>query len=141
MVERYPRTMAAKLPTASKITLQPEPDGNTESAQSSVTLPAGEAGAETGLEGVSYPHRSTQYHIEDPNAPGGKREVAQDQISKSYEIGGTIVHISPLDRGVIDLDTKAGLEIMGFISQQKVQQASVRPISRTGRGLNLTVLV
>lgn len=60
------------------------------------------------------------YMVNDPEAPGGKKDVERDDLAKGYEYGRTAVHISESDENVTKLETKSELTIIGFIPQEKV---------------------
>jgi ATP-dependent DNA helicase 2 subunit 2 len=60
------------------------------------------------------------YKINDPSAPGGKRDVDREDLAKGYEYGRTAVHITESDENVTKLETFSGFEIVGFIPNDKV---------------------
>lgn len=64
------------------------------------------------------------YQVPDESAPGGKKDVDRDQLAKGYEYGRTAVYISATDENVTKLETKAGLEILGFIPWSSVCPSS-----------------
>ena len=119
-VERYPRTMIRRPPTASRFVQRSNLANGSASAQSSATiLPDGD-GPETAFPKLNPNDLTTvrnarTYQVPDENAPGGKRDVERDELAKGYEYGRTAVHISESDQNVTKLETKAGLEIIGFI--------------------------
>ncbi|KAF7879394.1 hypothetical protein EAF04_000590 [Stromatinia cepivora] len=55
------------------------------------------------------------YKVNDPTAPGGKRDVERDDLEKGYEYGSTIVHISQADEGVTKLPAIKDFSIIGFV--------------------------
>ena len=114
-VERYPKTMQQRPPTASKFVVRG--DVATQSTQaSSATMANGEGAGGDGLAAV----KSTRaYQIEDEEAAGGKREVEPDELSKGYEYGRTAVHISESDRNVTTYETSPCLDIIGFVEKAK----------------------
>jgi ATP-dependent DNA helicase 2 subunit 2 len=110
-VERYPRTMVRRPATASSYVNQ-DATGGAASAQSSVTLRG-----DTDLVGV----RSNRvYVVHDETEKGGKRVVDGEELARGYEYGRTAVHISETDQTVTTLETRAALEIVGFIQQANV---------------------
>jgi ATP-dependent DNA helicase 2 subunit 2 len=110
-VERYPRTMIRRPPTASSYVIQDAASGAA-SPQSSVTL-RGDAD----LAGV----RSNRvYVVDDETEKGGKRVVDAEELARGFEYGRTAVHISETDQTVTMLETKASLEIVGFIQRANV---------------------
>lgn len=123
-VQRYPRIMIAKAPSASQFALRRDPKNTEASLQSSVTMTA-DAGADgtAGLDLTAVRSNRT-YQVEDTRAAGGKRDVDRDTLAKGYEYGRTAVHISETDENVTTLETKAGLEILGFVPSDKVRGRS-----------------
>lgn len=116
-VERYPKTMQAKPPTASKFVVRG--DMTSQSQASSATMANGEGAGGDGLAAV----KSTRaYQIEDEAAAGGKREVIPDELSKGYEYGRTAVHISESDRNVTTYETSPCLDIMGFVEKSRYER-------------------
>jgi ATP-dependent DNA helicase 2 subunit 2 len=114
-VERYYRTYAARPPTASSFVVK---SSGEESAQSSATVSAGQ-GASIDENLVSVRNART-YHVNDPSAAGGKREFERDELAKGYEYGRTAVHISESDENITKLETDAGLELIGFVQNDRV---------------------
>ncbi|QKX56594.1 uncharacterized protein TRUGW13939_03699 [Talaromyces rugulosus] len=113
-VERYYRTYAARPPTASSFVVK---SSGEESAQSSATVAAGQ-GASIDENLVSVRNART-YHVNDPSAAGGKREFERDELAKGYEYGRTAVHISESDENITKLETDAGLELIGFVQNDR----------------------
>ena len=134
-VERYPRTMVAKPPTASQFVVATGPAVFPSSSE--------EQGTKIGLGPVSTPdpkkkeiggnefRNSTddelaavknqrKYQVTDETMSGGKRDVSIEDLAKGYEYGRTAVHISESDLNVTTFETTPGLEIIGFIPQEKV---------------------
>lgn len=71
------------------------------------------------------------YLIPDPEAEGGKRAVARDDLAKGYEYGRTAVHISESDENITKLETEVAMEIVGFVSSSEVSkmiEAKVPPL-------------
>lgn len=114
-VERYYRTYAARPPTASSFVAKTSEE---DSAQSSATVAASQ-GASVDENLVSVRNART-YHVSDPSAPGGKREFEREELAKGYEYGRTAVHISESDENITKLETDAGLELIGFIQNDRV---------------------
>ncbi len=118
-VERYPRTMVARPPTASQFVLSADPsvDPNTDPAQPSTSPVQDGEGNDSGLAAV---HSTRKYHVLDPRVEGGKRDVPFEDLAKGYEYGRTAVHISEADQTVTNFETTAGLELLGFVARDKV---------------------
>lgn len=117
-VERYPKVMQAKPQTSSKFVLRGDMS-TSQPTQSSATVSNGDTAAHDGLAAVK---QARMYQIEDEDAPGGKRDVEMDELSKGYEYGRTAVHISESDRNVTTYETTAGLDIIGFVNKDKYEQ-------------------
>lgn len=112
-VERCYKTSVAKPPSASSFV----PQSGTEAGQEGGPSATQEAGQGDGMTNV---RTSRTYQIDDESAPGGKVDVERDDLAKGYEYGRTAVHISQTDENITSLTTYAGLEIIGFIDQDKV---------------------
>ncbi|KAJ5266710.1 hypothetical protein N7478_009518 [Penicillium angulare] len=111
-VERCYKTSVAKPPSASSFV----PQSGTKAGQDggpSATQEAGQADSMTSV------RMSRTYQIDDESAPGGKVDVERDDLAKGYEYGRTAVHISEADENITSLTTYAGLDIIGFIDQNK----------------------
>ncbi|EME48779.1 hypothetical protein DOTSEDRAFT_67726 [Dothistroma septosporum NZE10] len=124
-VERYPKTMVAKAPTASKFVLK---QGVQEATQSTATLSNGEGVPVEEGDGLAGIMTARTYQVNDENAPGGKKDVEREELSKGYEYGRTAVHISESDQNVTAFESKQGLDIIGFVT--KVQYQRYLDISR-----------
>jgi ATP-dependent DNA helicase 2 subunit 2 len=117
-VERYPKIMLAKPPTASSFVLREGLSAN-EASQLLPTTGDDGASVQTGGDLTAVKNART-YQVEDQDAPGGKRDVALEELAKGYEYGRTAVHISESDRNVTTYETLQGLDILGFIAQSQV---------------------
>ncbi|KAL4944789.1 hypothetical protein BDV06DRAFT_219972 [Aspergillus oleicola] len=116
-VERYPRTMVAKPPTASQFVLRSDLAGQEgDDPQSSHTIPETQPGDESALTSV---RNLRTYQVDDESAPEKKIEIERDDLAKGYEYGRTAVHISETDENITTLETTAALEIVGFIQNEK----------------------
>jgi ATP-dependent DNA helicase 2 subunit 2 len=111
-VERYFRTAVAKPTSASSFVVR-----SSEARQNSV--PGSQApGANDSLTLV---RTSRTYQISDETAPGGKIDVERDDLAKGYEYGRTAVAIAEADESVTNLETFAGLDLIGFVHEDKVR--------------------
>jgi ATP-dependent DNA helicase 2 subunit 2 len=119
-VERYPRTMVARPPTASQFVIRSDMAPGESSAQSSATLQNEPLEKMLNGDGLAAVKNARTYQVPDPDAPGGKRDVAYEDLAKGYEYGRTAVHISESDANVTKIETQAGLEIVGFVPREKV---------------------
>ena len=115
-VERYPKIMVARPPTASQFVLR------SDTTQTSTTMSNGEAESVQDPDGLAAVKYARTYQIEDESAPGGKRDIERDDLAKGYEYGRTAVHISESDQSVTTYETVQGMDIIGFVDKN---QASV----------------
>ncbi|KAL2868659.1 ATP-dependent DNA helicase 2 subunit KU80 [Aspergillus lucknowensis] len=115
-VERYPRTMVAKAPSASQFVLRSDLAAGQEGPDSITTIP--ETQPEDGNPLTSVRNLRT-YQVSDENAPGGKIDIEREDLAKGYEYGRTAVHISETDENITALETEAALELIGFIQAER----------------------
>ncbi|CBF77271.1 hypothetical protein AN4552.2 [Aspergillus nidulans FGSC A4] len=115
-VERYPRTMVAKPPTASQFVLRSDLAAGQEGPVSSTAVP--ETQPEDGSNLTNVRNLRT-YQVSDESAPGGKIDVERDDLAKGYEYGRTAVHISETDENITRLETTAAMELVGFIQSER----------------------
>ncbi|KAI9736792.1 MAG: ATP-dependent DNA helicase II subunit 2 [Cirrosporium novae-zelandiae] len=125
-VERYPRTSVAKPPTASSFVLRSDYSNGGPSTQCTGTaiedthmLDEDRIANSNALTSVK---QARTYQVQDEEAPGGKRDVERDDLAKGYEYGRTAVHISETDENITKLETEAGLDIIGFVPQEKYER-------------------
>ncbi|KAM0273442.1 hypothetical protein ACHAPA_001595 [Fusarium lateritium] len=113
-VERYFKTHLARPLTASTVVIKS--DGGPESE---ATQPA--EGDE--MEGIEFSavKQARSYKVNDPDAPGGKRDVEFDDLAKGYEYGRTAVHISESEHNITKIDTQKSFSIVGFIPCSKYE--------------------
>lgn len=125
-VERYPKIMVARAPTASSLVVRNGLSA-ADATQSSATMSHGD-GEEGGPPGDADGNNLTgvrsarTYQINDEEAPGGKRDVPFEELAKGYEYGRTAVHISESDRNVTTYETQPGLDLMGFVDKQQYEK-------------------
>jgi ATP-dependent DNA helicase 2 subunit 2 len=62
------------------------------------------------------------YRVNDPSAPGGRRDVDREVLARGYEYGSSAVPISESDENVTNFETKQSFSIIGFIPSDKVCQ-------------------
>ncbi|KAI1437697.1 Ku70/Ku80 N-terminal alpha/beta domain-containing protein [Xylaria sp. CBS 124048] len=118
-VERYFKTHKAAVPPASRVVMKTGADD----------APSGEANRAGGdeMEGVEPTPAfagvkdARTYKVDDPDAPGGKRDVDREQLAMGYEYGRTAVYISESDYNITKIETKKGFSIVGFIYQEKYE--------------------
>jgi ATP-dependent DNA helicase 2 subunit 2 len=117
-VERYFKTKRAAPPSASNVVTRAN-----HGTQSTQTVGMDEK------EGPEYGHggdfaaikNARTYKVNDPEAPGGKRDVEFDSLAKGYEYGRTAVHISEVEFNITKLETQKDFSIIGFIQQDKYE--------------------
>lgn len=117
-VERYFKTKRASPPSASNVVLKAN-----HGSQSTQTIEDDEMGGiefDQGGEFAAVKNART-YKVNDPDAPGGKRDVDFDDLAKGYEYGRTAVHISEAEFNITKLESKKGFSIVGFIQQDKYE--------------------
>lgn len=117
-VERYPRTMVAKPPSASHFVLRSDLAAEQEGPESATAVP--DTKPEDGSALTSVRNLRT-YQVSDESAPGGKIDIERDDLAKGYEYGRTAVHISETDENITTLETTAALELVGFIQNERVR--------------------
>lgn len=114
-VERYPKVMQAKPPTASRFVVR----GDMTTSQAATDASSATLNGDDGLAAVKS---ARTYQVEDDEAPGGKRDVEFDELSKGYEYGRTAVHISESDRNVTTYETTASMDIVGFVDRARYER-------------------
>jgi len=119
-VERYAKTAIAKPKSASAFVSRSDLSSQMESVASSATIEADDGPHGQDENRLTAVRSARTYQVPDESAAGGKRVIDRDELEKGYEYGRTAVHISASDENITNLDTDAGLEIMGFIPQDKV---------------------
>jgi ATP-dependent DNA helicase 2 subunit 2 len=111
-VERYFKTKLAHPPSASTVVVKSEHNGGPSRSQ------APEADEMEGVEATvdfSGVKQVRTYRVNDPDAPGGKKDVEFESLSKGYMYGRTVVPISESDQNITKLETKKSFGIIGFI--------------------------
>lgn len=114
-VERYFRTYSAKPPSASSFVLRSGTEQDENAGPSTQTPRESDT--------LTTVRTSRTYQINDKSAPGGKVDVERDDLAKGYEYGRTAVHISQTEENITTLETFAGLEMIGFVANDRVYQA------------------
>ncbi|KAK5136407.1 hypothetical protein LTR08_003533 [Meristemomyces frigidus] len=124
-IERYPKTMRASAQSASKFVIRSDMAAG-EATQSTQTMGNGEeaeGAAPNGTnDGLAAVKTARTYLVNDEDAPGGKKDVDRDELSKGYEYGRTAVHISESDQNVTLYETKPGFDIIGFVDKNQYER-------------------
>ncbi|KAJ5795463.1 uncharacterized protein N7518_004003 [Penicillium psychrosexuale] len=110
-VERYFRTYVAKPISASSFV----PRSSTEPGSQAPVEGNGEGEGDA----LSSVRTSRTYQITDESAPGGKIDVERDDLAKGYEYGRTAVPIEQTDENVANLQTFAGMGLIGFVQKDQ----------------------
>ncbi|KHN99599.1 ATP-dependent DNA helicase II subunit 2 [Metarhizium album ARSEF 1941] len=111
-VERYFKTHLARPPTASTVVVKSE-----QATQLTQTLD------DDAMDGVEFSavRQARTYKVNDPDAPGGKRDVEFESLAKGYEYGRTAVYISESEHNITKLETEKSFSIVGFIPWSKYE--------------------
>ncbi|KXJ97615.1 Ku70/Ku80 N-terminal alpha/beta domain-containing protein [Microdochium bolleyi] len=109
-IERYFKTHKAPVPPASRVVVKDELGGDGDAME----------GVEPTSEFSAVKNART-YKVNDPKAPGGKRDVEFESLAKGYQYGSTAVHISEAEFNITKIETTKGFSIVGFIQQDKFQ--------------------
>lgn len=114
-VERYFKTHLARPLAASTVVVKTE-----QATQSTETL------EDDPMDGVEFSavKQARTYKINDPDAPGGKKDVEFESLAKGYEYGRTAVHISESEHNITKLETPKSFSIVGFVPWNKVMPSS-----------------
>jgi ATP-dependent DNA helicase 2 subunit 2 len=120
-VERFPRTMIAKPPSASAFVLRSDGGEPTQSTGTVVADGEEDGNAQQNGNTLTNVRSAYSYIVTDADAPGGKKDVPRDDLAKGYEYGRTVVPISESDENITKLDTEAAMEIVGFVPMDKVE--------------------
>lgn len=120
-VERYFKTKRAAVPPASTVVIKQEPAGHSQSTQTmdDEDVPMG------GMEFAGVKQMRT-YKVNDPDAPGGKKDVEMDDLAKGYQYGSTVVPFSESDLSVTKLETKKSFTILGFVPYSSVSRPTLQ---------------
>ncbi|KAI1822319.1 Ku70/Ku80 N-terminal alpha/beta domain-containing protein [Xylaria intraflava] len=118
-VERYFKTHKATVPPASRVVMK---TGADEAPSNAADTAGGDemTGVEPTLSFAGVKDART-YKVNDPDAPGGKRDVDREELAFGYEYGRTAVYISESDHNITKIDTTKSFSIVGFIYQEKYE--------------------
>ncbi|KAB5570224.1 SPOC like C-terminal domain-containing protein [Coniochaeta sp. 2T2.1] len=106
-VERYFKTKLAHPPSASTVVVN--------NAPSRSQVDDDDEAIEDNGNGLGAVRQVRAYRVNDPDAPGGKRDVDFDSLEKGYEYGRTVVPMSAEDESITNLQTTKSFTILGFI--------------------------
>lgn len=94
-----------------------EPNGT----QSTMTLDNDMYGEENGDSAFNSVKQHRNYKVNDPSAPGGKRDVEFEELAKGYSYGSTAVHVAETEWSITKLETSKSFSVIGFIASEKVE--------------------
>jgi ATP-dependent DNA helicase 2 subunit 2 len=114
-VERYFKTKQARPVPASTVVVKTDQGS---ASQSTLEAEEMEGVESTGFSGVK---NARTYRVNDPEAPGGKKDVEFESLAKGYEYGRTAVHISESEHNITQLETQKSFAIVGFIPSNKAR--------------------
>lgn len=120
-VERYAKVRIAKAPTASSFVVKTGAGTQAgSSTQTSATMQNGnsQAPADDNLTSVKY---ARTYTVDDPDQPGGKRELEREELARGFEYGRTAVPMEREDEKVTKLETFASFDIVGFVAASEYE--------------------
>ncbi|KAK3900112.1 ATP-dependent DNA helicase [Staphylotrichum tortipilum] len=107
-VERYFKTKRAVVPPASTVVVNNDHGGPSQTETLDEDTEMG------GNEFSGVKHMRT-YRVNDPDAPGGKRDIEFEDLAKGYQYGRTVVPFSESDFSVTKLETTKSFTIIGFV--------------------------
>ncbi|KAI4787079.1 putative Ku family DNA helicase, partial [Aureobasidium sp. EXF-8845] len=108
--------MVAKAPSASQFVVRPNmAPGETQSQ----FAPPDEDTKPGDLAAVK---NARTYQVPDEEAPGGKRDVEQEELSRGFNYGSTVVPIEEADKTVTDFESKQGMDIIGFVVKDQYER-------------------
>jgi len=116
-VERYFKTKLAHPPSASTVVVNNAP-GRSQVDEDDEAI-------EDNGNGLAAVKQVRAYRVNDPDAPGGKRDVDFDSLERGYEYGRTVVPIGQEDESITNLQTKKSFTILGFIPFESVSASLV----------------
>jgi ATP-dependent DNA helicase 2 subunit 2 len=117
-VERYFRTHIAK-PVSAKSFIAKTPMASTQSSNT-INGDIDMTDAPANGDDFTVVRSSRTYRVNDPSAPGGRRDIELEELARGYEYGRTTVHISESDENVTNFETTQSFSIIGFIPNDKV---------------------
>ncbi|THX45952.1 putative Ku family DNA helicase [Aureobasidium pullulans] len=115
-VERYPRVMIAKAPSASQFVVRPNMAAGETQSQ---FAPPDDQPKQGDLAAVK---NTRTYQVPDEEAPGGKRELEQEELARGFSYGSTVVPIEESDKNVTDFESKQGMDIIGFVVKDQYER-------------------
>jgi ATP-dependent DNA helicase 2 subunit 2 len=113
-VERYPKTMVAKPPSASRYAMTEKPADSESTLTMSIT-------GDTAGQDLQTVRLARTYQVENDDEAGGNMEIEKDEMEKGYKYGRTVVPISRADEAITILETEPSMDIVGFIPADTVR--------------------
>lgn len=115
-VERWPTTKVNRPAAATTVTVKQEPSGT----QSTHTLAEDMDGVEYDDPQFNSVKQHRTYKINDPSAPGGKRDVEFEELNRGWAYGSTAVCIPDSDKDLTSFGAVKSFSIIGFVSMSKI---------------------
>lgn len=103
--------------SASVVVLKSEPNGT----QSTMTMDYDMDNQEEGDSAFNSVKQHRSYKVNDPKAPGGKRDVEFEDLAKGYTYGSTAVHVAETEWDITKLHTSKSFSIIGFVANEKIE--------------------
>lgn len=119
-IERWPVTKVNRPAAATTVVKNSNELGATQSTR---TMDNEDVEMGFGDQQLSSVKQHRTYKINDPSAPGGKRDVEFEDLGKGYSYGSTAVPIAESEWDITSLGTQKGFSIMGFVHMDKVRPA------------------
>ncbi|POS80077.1 Ku70/Ku80 N-terminal alpha/beta domain-containing protein [Diaporthe helianthi] len=116
-VERWPATKVSRPAAATTVTVKQDPYGT----QSTHTLGEEMDGVEYGDPQFNSVKQHRTYRINDPGAPGGKRDVEFEELNRGWAYGNTPVYIPDADKDLTTFGAAKSFSVVGFVSTNKVE--------------------
>lgn len=116
-VQRFFKTKAAKPPSATSYITPALVD---ETTRSSNNLQGDMEMTDAPSSGLIAVKSSTSYTVDDPEAPGGKKNLYREDLAKGYAYGRTAVYLSESEQNIATLQTLKSFSIIGFIPSDGV---------------------
>lgn len=117
-IERWPATKVNRPAAATTVTVKQDPSGT----QSTHTLGEEMDGVEYGDPQFTSVKQHRTYKINDPGAPGGKRDVEFEELNRGWAYGSTPVHIPDSDKDLTSIGAVKSFSVVGFVSMSKVRR-------------------
>lgn len=116
-VERWPVTKKSSAESATTVVMKSE----TNTTQTTMTLDHDVDGQEDDANLFNSVESHRTYKINDPKAPGGKRDVDAETLARGYTYGSSAIHIAESEWNITKLETIKSFSIIGFVASEKIE--------------------